>query len=96
MSMAGNRLNLIVGAVAGAALVAGLAALLGALIRDLAHPAIVIAFGVFGAIFGAYAAGAVAYDRRRARLEPTAEYREGVLAELEYEPAEADALVGSR
>ena len=80
LAMGGKRRNLIMGAVLGAALVALLAVLFGELLRELAHPAVIAVFALFGAILGAYAAGAVAYDRERAAMEPTAGYPEGAFA----------------
>jgi hypothetical protein len=53
------------GAIAGAILVAIPALFLGGLVRDLAGPEVIVGFVVLGAVLGAYAWGAVAYDRRR-------------------------------
>jgi hypothetical protein len=78
--MAGKR-AILAGAVAGAVVVALLAVGLGELVRDLAHPAVVIAFLLLGAVLGAYAAGVVAYERVRKLDEPSAAYRDGILAE---------------
>ncbi len=88
--MGGRKRNLILGAVVGAALVAILAVIVGELLRELAHPAVIGVFALFGAILGAYAAGAVAYDRERAAQEPTAGYPEGAFAEPEAEGTAAD------
>ena len=83
--MAGNWRTLIVGGAAGAVLVGLLAGALGELLRDLAHPAVLIAFILFGAVLGAFAWGAVAYERDRELPAPSARYREGILAERELE-----------
>jgi anti-sigma factor RsiW len=56
--------SLLLGAIAGAVLVLGIAAVLGGLIEGLAAPAVLVGFAAAGAIFGAFAWGAVAYDRR--------------------------------
>jgi hypothetical protein len=54
----------LLGALLGAVLVLGIAAALGGAIEGLASPLVLIAFALAGAIFGAFAWGAVAYDRR--------------------------------
>jgi uncharacterized membrane protein len=87
LAMGGKRRNLITGAVLGAALVAVLAVLFGELLQEPAHPLVIAVFALFGAFLGAYAAGAVAYDRERAAMEPTAGYSDGAFAS-----AEADGL----
>ena len=63
--MAGKRLNLIWGAVIGAALVAIPTILIGRLLEEPAHPAVVAAFALFGAVLGVYAWGVVAYQWER-------------------------------
>jgi hypothetical protein len=90
LAMGAKQRNLITGAVLGAALVAFLAVLFGELLRELAHPSVIAVFALFGAILGAYAAGAVAYDRERAAMEPTAGYPEGAFAAAETGLDEAD------
>jgi hypothetical protein len=89
--MGAKQRNLTMGAVAGAAAVATLGVAVGALLGELAHPAVIVGFGLFGAVLGAYAAGALAYERERERdgPDPTAGYSEGVLAEREAEEAKA-------
>jgi hypothetical protein len=87
--MGGKHRNLIMGAIAGAAAVAILGVAVGALLGELAHPAVIVGFGLFGAVLGAYAAGALAYERQRGGLDPTAGYSEGVLAEREAEEAKS-------
>ncbi|HEX6116236.1 MAG TPA: hypothetical protein VFY99_04000 [Solirubrobacterales bacterium] len=86
---ASARRSMLLGAIAGATLVALPAALLGALIRELAHPAVILAFVLFGAVLGAYAWGVVAYERDHDVDEPSAGYRDGVLAEADLEPGPA-------
>ncbi len=81
--MAGNRFKLLMGAVAGAIIVATLVIVFRELLRDLAHPAVVVVFAAFGAVMGAYAAGAVAYDGERITADPDSSYRVGALAERE-------------
>jgi len=79
--MAGHRWQLVLGAVAGAALVATLAVVFGELLRDLVHPAVILAFVLLGGVLGAYAGGALAYDRERMVADPTSGYRIGVFSE---------------
>jgi hypothetical protein len=88
--MAGKQLQLIIGAIAGAVLVAALTLGLGSALREVAHPAVIVAIVAFGAILGAFAAGAIAYEREHEAPTPTAAYSEGALAEREPD-AEADA-----
>jgi len=94
--MAGKRLDLIFGAIVGAALVGLLTALLGALVHELAHPVVIVMFVVLGAVLGAFAWGSVAYEREHEVDEPSADYREGVLAERSAEPGEHDAEPAER
>ena len=59
-----TRRHIVLGALTGAVVVLAIAGTLSRLIEEVASPLVLIGFAAAGAVFGALAWGAVAYDRR--------------------------------